>query len=138
MYIVCTKHLKPIFPIDNHYDIKLIMFVHKGMKMHAAHGDVAQGLDKQIHQHRLAAPDPAPQVKPGNRVRRAAKQAAFDRLRQRLRDTVEMGHDPGLGRIRAQQASGDARVVKGGCVRHDPGFSPARGRATRSQNLMTP
>ena len=46
--------------------------LHEGMEMHAAFRRDGDGLEKEIHQHRLAAPDAAPDVKAlGRRYRTA-------------------------------------------------------------------
>jgi len=70
---------------------KIVNIQHKGMEMHTAFARQRHLREKQIHDHRFAAPDAAVKVIPLRRRRAFAKQAAAGRCitGQRARESVE-------------------------------------------------
>ena len=93
-------------------------FLHEGMKVNAARGNVLQTVDEHIHQHGFSTPNTAPQVQPFGRRRYFAKQTTLYRGCKCCADPFEM-RQHGLLRIVAGQLSGvDAGVIKRDQIRH--------------------
>ena len=86
----------------------LVNLLHEGVEMHPADGNVLRlkRFDKEIHEHRFAAPDPAPEIEPPGRLRRLAKQPALDRLGQAGADAFEFRQHGLLGVVRLQRPCG--------------------------------
>ena len=88
-------------------------FEHEGVEMRAAFLADGQRLVEQVHQHRLAAPDPAPEIDPADRRglaesrEEAARCLGFQRPLQRVEP---FGRRLLLG-IGAQLAGFDERAV---------------------------
>ena len=112
----------------------LVDFLHKGVKMHAAHRHV-EAVDKQVHQHRFAAPNTAPEIEPLHRVGGGFAEPAFlHRFGKFFADALKLRQDRFLGIVVVQIAGGDAGGVNLGQGRHKDPSSPRKpqGKGTSS------
>jgi len=124
-------------------------FEHEFVEMDAALPADVHALVEQVHQHRLAAADAAPEVEPARRVGQAAERAPQDaalfRYRLQLaRQPVQPLGGGGLFGVGAQFARGDQGVVAGEDVGHmSPFVVPAKagisgGSACGTRSRLSP
>ena len=85
--------------------------LHERVKMLAPLGRIDDGKE-QVHQHRLAAPDPAPEIEADHRLGRFGEPAALDRLREALAHTLKFGQGGKLRRIRDDPPRIDTRLIR--------------------------
>ena len=92
----------------------LVHLEHEGVKVDPALGGRVDVVERQVHQHRLAAPDPAPQIDPAARRGLAAEQARQEAgagAPDRGAEAVERGGRPGLVGIGLELARRDQRGI---------------------------
>ena len=91
----------------------LLHLLHEGVEMHAPLAADVDGAMEQVHQHRLAAPDPAPEVEAAD-ARLGPKQVpepAAGGLLERRADAVELGQNRLLRRVGVEPARPDALAI---------------------------
>ena len=97
----------------------VVDLLHEGVEMHPPRRHAAvEAVHEQIHEHRLAAPDPAPQVQPPGRRRRLAEQAAPGRGKNARADAVEFGQHRMLCRVGTNDAVAQGGGIEAGHVVH--------------------
>ena len=119
---------------------------HESVEMHAPLvGDRRRG-KKQIHQHRLAAPDRTPEIDAARRLRRslaeheprqqpAVRRAGRLVVEQRVMETLQAGDGAKLRPIGADRAPSGALAVQRGRARAPDRKRRQRGRAERSSGI---